>query len=362
MRLFVYEHLTAFGGSDLPGAGNPSLLREGLAMLQAVVEDLSQVENLQVVVPLSSRIDWSPPSAVRIISTDSVIPGSAISRGESFQAWLSGVDAALIVAPELGGILEFLTRQIEAAKILNLGSSAEAVRIAGDKLLTGEKLTEHSVPTISTWKLFEGGRIATEVWDAWQTELANWPVLIKPRFGAGSQEMSVHSAPPSLEEIQRLLDGASWLGDSVVQPYVAGSACSVAVWCAGNDRDYAPLPVGDQLLADARRFEYQGGIIPSQKNPPGSFRYREVSELAVRACRAVSGLKGYVGVDVIVPDDERQSPLVCEINPRLTTSYLGYRSLCRSNLAAQWLRYEPGALEFRDQRVRFFCDGLVEVC
>jgi predicted ATP-grasp superfamily ATP-dependent carboligase len=67
------------------------------------------------------------------------------------------------------------------------------------------------------------------------------------------------------------------------------------------------------------------------------------------------GLCGYVGVDLIIPESMPRQPVVVEINPRLTTSYLGYRALAESNLA-EWLliparfdrtiRWRTGAVEF----------------
>jgi len=47
---------------------------------------------------------------------------------------------------------------------------------------------------------------------------------------------------------------------------------------------------------------------------------------AVRACEAVPGLKGYIGVDLILT---RTEAMVIEINPRLTTAYLGVRRALR---------------------------------
>jgi predicted ATP-grasp superfamily ATP-dependent carboligase len=52
-------------------------------------------------------------------------------------------------------------------------------------------------------------------------------------------------------------------------------------------------------------------------------------DLAWRAISAVPGLSGYVGVDLVLGETD----VAIEINPRLTTSYVGYRALARFNLA-----------------------------
>ena len=46
-------------------------------------------------------------------------------------------------------------------------------------------------------------------------------------------------------------------------------------------------------------------------------------DVALRTCRALPGLRGYIGVDVILTESEA---VVIEVNPRLTTSYLGVRA------------------------------------
>ena len=51
---------------------------------------------------------------------------------------------------------------------------------------------------------------------------------------------------------------------------------------------------------------------------------------AEKAVEAVSGLKGYVGVDIILTDKE---PIIIEINPRLTVSYIGLRKAMNFNPA-----------------------------
>jgi len=73
----------------------------------------------------------------------------------------------------------------------------------------------------------------------------------------------------------------------------------------------------------------------------------------------IPGLYGYLGIDVLIPDAAPETPLLVEINPRLTTSYTGYRQLCRDNLAAMWLsEYSPAeSLRWRSGQVEFDSAG-----
>jgi hypothetical protein len=53
-------------------------------------------------------------------------------------------------------------------------------------------------------------------------------------------------------------------------------------------------------------------------------------ELACSAAKLIPGLRGYVGVDLVLTGESAQ---VLEINPRLTTSYVGLRQVSETNLA-----------------------------
>jgi predicted ATP-grasp superfamily ATP-dependent carboligase len=99
----------------------------------------------------------------------------------------------------------------------------------------------------------------------------------------------------------------------------------------GQQQKIEVFPPADQLLSDDGRFAYRGGRIPAANT-----NHAALQETARRACLAVPGLRGYVGVDLIVPAKESAPVIVVEINPRLTTSYLGYRALTQGNLA-EWL-------------------------
>ena len=95
-----------------------------------------------------------------------------------------------------------------------------------------------------------------------------------------------------------------------------------------------------------------------------SNRRSRAIRLARRAIGAVPGLAGFVGVDLIL-GRECGCPIdtVVEINPRLTTSYVGLRALARENLAERWLEAmlgQPvGPIGWREGEVRFSASGEV---
>ena len=60
-----------------------------------------------------------------------------------------------------------------------------------------------------------------------------------------------------------------------------------------------------------------------------------------RALAEIPGLAGYVGVDLVLGDTEADDVAI-EVNPRLTTSYVGLRQRTRTNLARVWLNLRAG--------------------
>jgi biotin carboxylase len=53
-------------------------------------------------------------------------------------------------------------------------------------------------------------------------------------------------------------------------------------------------------------------------------------DAATELVESIAGLKGYVGVDLILT---KKDPIVIEVNPRLTTSYVGTRKVLNLNFA-----------------------------
>jgi len=143
----------------------------------------------------------------------------------------------------------------------------------------------------------------------------------------------------------------------IVQPFVAGTAASVAFLC-GPRQCVELAPAAQSLSADGR-FRYEGGELPL----PAPLATRAV-RLARSAVEAVPGLAGYVGVDVILGEAaDGSADWVIEINPRLTTSYLGLRELAEQNLAEMLLRVIDGETidppRWRSGKVRFRSDGAI---
>jgi predicted ATP-grasp superfamily ATP-dependent carboligase len=89
-----------------------------------------------------------------------------------------------------------------------------------------------------------------------------------------------------------------------------------------------------RVTIDDGRVRYHGGVVGGLEA-----RRAAVAPIAARIAKAIPGLWGYVGVDLI---DSPAGPLVLEINPRLTTSYFGLAAAIGRNPAGMVLGLLPG--------------------
>ncbi len=88
---------------------------------------------------------------------------------------------------------------------------------------------------------------------------------------------------------------------------------------------------------------------------------QRAKRLAAQVLGGLPGALGFLGIDLVLGDDPAGSQdVVIEINPRLTTSYVGLRRLAEGNLAAAMLTIatgRPAALSFGRQGVQFAPNG-----
>jgi predicted ATP-grasp superfamily ATP-dependent carboligase len=157
------------------------------------------------------------------------------------------------------------------------------------------------------------------------------------------------------KELRGLAARETWLGDRIAQAYVQGLPASIA-FIVGQS-GVTPLPATEQILSRDGHFRYQGGIVPLHQR-----LLERALTLGKSAIQVVTGLRGYVGIDLILGDAKDGSQdFVIEINARLTTSYVGYRALAKVNLAAALLSASTGkrapTVSWRPGAVRFDANG-----
>lgn len=320
-------------------------------MLRALAADAAAVPGWRVVVTWDAALEpfGVPGVEIRVVH-------SREEEQELFLALAAGADVTFVIAPEFGRLLETRSRAIAQAGGRSAGAMPEAIALCGDKLALAEHLERCGIATVKTRRC-----------DFAELEhlLASSPderFIVKPRFGAGSIDLFRVGNRSELAAARQGYTAGESFGEPLVQPFVSGISLSVAGIVSPSGIEL--LPVGRQQIVGGQRPKYEGGSLPAATGQEGA-----VADLAKRALASISGLRGYVGVDLLlsVTDNGFGLPVVVEINPRLTTSYLGYRMLAEDNLAERLLaadgpyspvRWRAGRVEFSyDGRAAFRSDG-----
>ena len=298
-------------GSDTPA----SMRREGFAMLQAISQDISQIPGCSVVTTLERGFPAE-------LAGEVIQVANAADENAVFQRLLRETDAVHVIAPETDGILAERCRQVQVAGTASWNCSPHAIELCGDKLRLADHLQARGLPTIST-ALASLARPDNE---------ETWPRVLKPRDGAGSCFTFLVRDENEWEQAAHSFHEAGIADKCLVQPFISGRALSIGINVSLDGRRMECLPVGEQHLSNDGRFHYLGGSIPAGIPSATS---EAIRSLALAACRAIQGLAGYIGIDVLLTD--QGDPVIVEINPRLTTSYVGYRRLYSQPLPNFWL-------------------------
>ncbi|MCC9599989.1 ATP-grasp domain-containing protein [Stieleria sp. JC731] len=330
MNIFVGEYVC---GGGLVGAtdeaGLDELRSEGEAMLRALVADVSKFAETTVV--LDEQLDVECEATTKIKFDN----GSPLWAQWAKAA--AGCDAALIIAPEVDGLLAKGVGVLRSAGVDVIAGSGDFLRVASDKLLTAQLLHRAGVnhpPFVAP----EDERMIGVLADCHK-------FVIKPRDGCGTQEIETFS---DFREARKALKTGS-----IMQGWMNGRSISISYLASGNYQTF--LPAVSQVISP-EHCNYSGGCGPLDDESQ-----RRATAIASRAIAAMPPTaRGFVGLDLILGDEPSQD-CVIEINPRLTTSYVGLREMIHGNLAARLFDMETGPVRCKAtvESVRWTPDGKV---
>lgn len=298
MNILIFEYITGGGmvGQTLPA----TLVSEGEVMLNAIACDLSDISDVQVGILRDYRLQTCGQDMVEHIVTEDS------NYSETIERVVEKIDALLIIAPESGGLLTKLCNEYSGREFLLLNSSTECVELTSDKLKTYEFLNKLSIAHIPTYEINDINYIESG------------KIIVKPIDGVGCENTYLINNKSSINELL----GSAEKNNYIVQPYIQGKSASLSLLCWDGECRILSANI-QNIKINAERLGLQGCNV----NALDRDVFRQFSTKLVKA---VPGLRGYVGVDIIITEDEI---LLVEINPRLTTSYAGLRSSCGINTA-----------------------------
>ena len=305
-------------------------------MVQAVASDLLALPGARVWTTRDGRLPPLHPAGCQV---------TTIAGAEEEEDVLSRLaalaDWSLLIAPESNKALLDRTRRVEKCGGRLLSPPSRIVEIAAHKQRAAEWLSARGV-SVPTGQIVRPGEPIPTHYER---------SVIKPLDGCGSQDVRLFANHAELRAGLAAVDRPMR-----IETYVHGLAASVAVLCGPNEQ--LALPACEQRLSGDGRFTYLGG-----RTPLAADLDRRARQLASAAVGTLPDPIGYIGVDLVlgVPEDG-SGDYVIEINPRLTTSYVGLSAACHGNLAAAMLAVaagRPATLSFRRQAVEFAADGTI---
>jgi predicted ATP-grasp superfamily ATP-dependent carboligase len=314
MKILVFEYISGggFNKQKLPD----SLAREGRLMLQALLDNLSRISGMELVVMLDSRVNGS----VSTTGINAVIINPEHNSHEEFARLAQHCDAVWPIAPEFDNILQTLCHSVELMGKILLTSPARAVAITGNKFNTYQHLKQHHIATVPTRKLkYRRGFIRTT---RINPRLHDGEWMIKPVDGAGCADSYLITDPKDVELM------LTRKGQYVIQPHIQGKKTSLS--CLFRRGKGWLLCANLQQFNIINRQYHLAEIIVNHHPDPGV--YQNVLD---NIARALPELWGYAGIDLIETNDEL---LVLEINPRLTTSFVGIYAALGINVAEKVLQ------------------------
>jgi len=315
-------------------------------MLLALIADLARIPKCHVITTWDEQLGHFPE--IEAAGARAVGVSSPTEERRLFRKYAAESDVTFVIAPEFEDILADRCRIAEAAGGTLCGCSVEAIELCADKLQLASHLNRHGLPVVETDLLNADGTHGD----------MDFPIVVKPQNGAGSLQTFLVNDERELNEVSEEFQQTPQFGPPILQPYVEGDSISVGVIVSKHVERIDILPIASQRFSSDGRFRYLGGELPvCRQSQPA------VESVVRQTCECIEGLNGYVGFDLILQKAKQDQPVIVEINPRLTTGYLGYRELMDGNLAERMLFPQrfTGIMKSKACQVRFFPDGNVKV-
>jgi tyramine---L-glutamate ligase len=196
-----------------------------------------------------------------------------------------------------------LSELVIAAGRTLIGSGPRAVALAASKLATAERLTAHGIAVVPTVPL------EAALHDDLPAASDGW--VVKPDDGAGAESTRLFRRH---DDMRRWFGAARGRDNFVIQPHVEGVPASLSVLCQ-NGRAWLLSCNRQEVAIENGEFRFRGSLVGGLEQRRPLFE-----PIAAAVAAAMPDLWGYVGIDFM---DSAAGPLVLEVNPRLTTSYVG---------------------------------------
>jgi tyramine---L-glutamate ligase len=291
-------------------------------MRDALLCDLADLNQYTLIGMHDARLAPSP-----LLAESHAVEGDHNAFKKLFKKLLKQVDYVWLIAPETDGILLALSELCYAestkkngAKLI--GNGFHTVSVGTSKRLSAQTLQAEKIHTIPVY----GGDelMQPETFEAIlqaNRHVTQW--LAKPEDGAGCEGIRLFESLAALRDWLRKTDNHLLY---FAQAYQTGLSASFSLLCAGGKAWLLSANL-QHIVIEGDRLKLTGITVNG-----ASDYWQRFEAIAQKLVNALPDALGYVGVDVII-DAEQDQIYVIDINPRLTTSYIGLREAINHNPA-----------------------------
>ena len=299
-------------GGGLNAAPLPkSLVKEGTLMRDALLRDISTLHDYAVITTHDARLDMALLPAVEM---NHVISTAIDTKDDCWLIWqklIAKADLVWLIAPESDDVLLKLSMLCMQHNKPMIGcQSIHVIATTSSKYATFKLLEQAGILTIPTFTRNNYFPLCDDVLTTF---------VVKPDDGAGCDGLAYYELAGQLQ--QHLKRHQNKL---IIQPYQRGTAASICMLC--KDGQAWLLSCNTQLIVqENEKLILKGVVINGMAE-----HWQPFNTLAQKLAAAMPDLRGFIGVDVIINNADIY---VVEINPRLTTSYVGLGKAMQCNPA-----------------------------
>lgn len=315
LKIWVCEYVSAGGlaSASLPA----SLLQEGLLMRDALLADLSSL-GVDCITSHDARV--MPPNHAASLAIQLEEDAFAVWRQ---QLASDEIDACWVIAPETDGILQRMHQLVQESGKRWIGCSDEAIRQSTSKSQMADTCYKAGIAVIPHTYLQQSMPLQSLSW--YENSKSGW--VLKPDDGAGCEFTYYFKNDFELIEFKNKNKSNSTIpyDKLLLQPYVPGQPLSMSVI---TSQDQVKVIAGHQqwISVSDGAFSFKGaGVNQAAQYLP------MMQHVAENIHRAIPGLTGYWGADLILTENDQL--ILVEINPRLTTPYIGLSKVLEDNPA-----------------------------
>jgi len=322
-KIFIFEFVS--GGGFCRDNIPTSLFCEGFGMLRSIITDF-KILGFEIHTMLDYRIcylsKFLQADIIRKVEKDR-------SYIHIFKDLIKNSKYVFIIAPETSKILYLLTRIAKNHNRIILSTNLFGIKYGTSKIITYKAFKKTNLLTPKTYRIpFKRDSLDLNFILRKYRKL-KCPIVIKPEDGVGAE--SIHYFEKKTQ-ISNFFDdfntSTAKKRTYIIQEFIDGRALSLSL--IGFPNLYINpliLSINSQNInIKNKQSEYLGGYTPLKN-------YKELIEKISIIIKKLRNLKieGYFGIDFIKKSN--QSINFIEINPRLTTSYIGLRNVLNFNIA-----------------------------